>query len=103
MDGLLQHFGGAVAIIVALVGWLGVLWRDRILDRERAQHAPALQDERHKNDAELTRVRQALDIAREAAGRVHADKLSAYRVAGDVIAATLATFSDAAIGNLTPD
>src|SRR5690606_1781753 len=61
---ILVALGGGGAIVLLLSNWLGRVWADRLMQRERARHDSELErlraDLRQRSDAELERLRTNL-------------------------------------------
>lgn len=85
--------GGAGAVVMALSSWLGKIWAERLMEREKAEHAKELENlrsELRKNsEVELAGLRNELDIFKEKHLRGHQDKLEIYRLVVDVVAELL--------------
>lgn len=83
----LFQLGGAAAIVGAFSAWIGKLWADRILQRERSDHERRLKELesslRHQVDAQLAQVNFELSTLKEKTLKAHADKLACYGFAID--------------------
>jgi len=86
--------GSGGAIVFGLSGWLGRVWAERLMERERSKHASALEELRselrHDSEAELNRLRSELEIYREKHLKGHSDKVLIYRLSADIICDFLA-------------
>lgn len=91
---IVASLGGGTVIVFALSNWLGKLWADRLMQKERQEYA--LQMERFRDSLRLTSeeqlasLRAQLDIAKEAHVRDHLDRVTIYRAAVDLIAGIVA-------------
>jgi hypothetical protein len=90
---VLLAVGGGGLIVLALSSWLGKVWATRLMDRERREHdremASLSAELRRQVDTQLANSRNELDIFKEKHLKAHADKLSIYRAAIDLIAEIL--------------
>jgi len=53
----LASLGGGGLIVMAMFGWLGRVWADRLMEKERNEHARILEQDRSKYAQELERER----------------------------------------------
>ena len=58
---IIGSIGGGGAIIFGLSGFLGKLWADRALEKQRREYAQLTQQAQHQPDAALKRVQMELD------------------------------------------
>ncbi len=81
--------GGASAIILGLSSWLGKVWAQRIMDKERAAYEASLAELRskleHKNSREIEAIKTDLSIFKEQNLKGFHDKLVIYRLVVDVV------------------
>lgn len=93
---LLGSVGGAAFIIFSLSSWLGKVWAQRIMDKERAQHEKDLAALRAKLEGDTARgleaLRTDLSIFKEQHLKGFHDKLSIYRMVVDLIVEVLGDF-----------
>ncbi|MCF6150444.1 MAG: hypothetical protein E3K37_17550 [Candidatus Kuenenia sp.] len=54
-EAMIGSVGGAALIIVALSTWLGKVWANRILDKDRLKYASELEQIRNKLNSERER------------------------------------------------
>src|SRR3990172_177822 len=91
---ILASLGGGGLIVFALSNWLGKLWADRLMQRERQEHSIQLEQLRNSlrlaSEEQLASLRSQLDIAKEAHVREHLDRVTIYRAALDLIASIVA-------------
>jgi hypothetical protein len=55
--GVLATLGGGGAIVLGLSGWLGRVWAERMMEKERHDHAEALESDRAKYGKELEELK----------------------------------------------
>ena len=72
---VLVALGGGGAIVAGLSGWLGKVWANRLMAKDRANHEESL--ERLRDDLEATRVKML---------SAHQDKVALYRHVIDILA-----------------
>ncbi len=93
---ILSTLGGMGALILSLSGWLGKIWASRLMEKDRAKHAEALERLRitlaRDNDHEIEKIKSDLSIFKEHHLRGLNDKLLTYRLVIDLIAEVLADF-----------
>lgn len=101
---VLLAVGGGGLIVFALSSWLGKLWAERLMGRERLQHdrdmASLSAELRRQVDAQLAESRNELEIFREKHLRAHADKIASYRAATDLLADILGDLDYAYMNSL---
>lgn len=101
---LLGSVGGAAIVIFSLSNWLGKVWAQRIMDKERVQHESDLAALRAKLDRDTARgveaLRTDLSIFKEQHLRGFHDRLSIYRMVVDLIVEVLGDFDLAQAGNI---
>lgn len=105
---LLVALGSGGAIVAGLSGWLGKIWADRLMSKESAQHAAALEVLRSRlhqeTSAELELLKRNLDIASVHSLRELNDKILIYREAMDLISEVLGDLDLASLtGRPRPD
>jgi hypothetical protein len=80
--------------VFALSNWLGKIWAERLMEKERHNHAVELEHLRDSlkrtSEEQLASLKAQLDIAREARVREHFDRVTIYRGALDLIAGMVA-------------
>lgn len=90
---ILAALGGGAVIVAGFSAWLGRMWADRLMEKERAKHASALEELRsqltHASNAELNRIKNELDIYREKHLKGHHDKIQTYRLVVDIVSELL--------------
>jgi hypothetical protein len=99
---IILAFGGASAIVIAVSTWLGKVWADRILEKDRSKYAEQIEALRRQADQELARLTSHLEAARQTELRIHSDKLLIYRAAVDIVAGLLVTLERHQQGILDP-
>jgi len=92
--------GSGGAIVGGLSGWLGRVWAERMMGKERAKHdrelaklradlekqnADTLEQLRAKNAENLEHLSAALDLHKGKLAGAHADKLAIYRSVIDLL------------------
>jgi len=86
--------GGGGAIVAACSGWLGKLWAERLMSRDRAKYDQELAELRAKleraNEEGLSKLRTDLEIYRDTHLKLHRDKLGTYGFVFDVVSGFLA-------------
>lgn len=73
--------GGSGAIILGLSSWIGKIWADRLLEKEK-----------HRLSIEIEKAKRDFDLFKEKNIQTHSDKLAAYRTVADMVAKMLAVF-----------
>jgi hypothetical protein len=101
---VLVALGGGGAVVLGLSNYLGKLWADRLMARDRAEHETmlaGLRSEQEKKLAELRadldarnsesieQMKAALDLHKGKLAGAHDDKLTAYRAIIDLIVETV--------------
>lgn len=104
---ILVSLGGAGAIILGLSNWLGKVWADRLLQRERASHELELahiQSELEAtNERALSQIRTELDIYKDQFLKGQSDKISTYHAMADMVATLIVTLTRAEIRAMPQD
>ncbi len=94
---IILSFGGGGAIVALLSSWLGKLWAERLMERERAAHEQELSrlraDLEARNQTRLAEIQRELDIQQEKQLGRHREKFEAYRNVVDVVTPLLADFN----------
>jgi len=84
-----MSIGGGGAIVFGLSSWLGKVWANSFMEREKATHARDLEQLRSElqrnNEVQLSNLKKDLDIYKQKHLRGHEDKVQIYRLAVDVI------------------
>ena len=87
---ILASLGGGAAIIFLFSNWLGKVWAERIMQKERAAFERELTQLKSKlekeNSESVEKLKTDLEIFRDTHLRGLSDKLEAYRHAIDIIA-----------------
>ena len=98
---VLLSLGGGGAIVLGLSSWLGKLWADRIMQKDRQTHELELarlrQSLEQRSSQALEEVRAGLDVAKQKHLKGFHDKLEIYRLASNVITELLAEFDHSAL------
>ena len=79
------------AIVFALSSWLGKVWADRILAKEK-----------QRLESDLEKTKRELDVIKETVLRFQNDKILTYRAIVDVVARILSSFDSYQVGRLQP-
>jgi hypothetical protein len=91
---ILTALGGGGAIVAALSSWLGKLWAEKLMAREKNKYEAELTELRSKlersNQESLTRLQTELGIFKDTYLKQHNDKLGTYGFAVVVISDLLA-------------
>ena len=97
---ILAGLGGGGAIVAGLSNWLGRVWAERMMGKERAKHdqelaklradleqqnADTLEQLKAKNAENLEHLSAALDLYKGKLAGAHADKLVIYRSVVDLL------------------
>ena len=103
---VIASIGGGAAIVFGLSSFLGKVWANRLMDRERAEHTADLEHLRselkHQADRNLTELTANLDLAKDALTRDRSDKTQIYRASLDLIATIAAKLTIIIIGARPP-
>jgi hypothetical protein len=87
---VLISLGGGGAIVVALSAWLGKIWAERLMERERLAHDKELEHLRTellaRHTAQLEHFKAELEIAKTKLLAAHHDKVALYRHALELLA-----------------
>lgn len=98
----LVALGSGGAIVVSLSGYLGKLWAERFLAREKAGFEEELERLRAEltasNAKEIEHIRTALDVTKTKVLSAHADKVQMYRLVADIVSGMLSDIAFAADG-----
>lgn len=62
ISALLASVGGAGAIIIAVSSWLGKVWANRLMEKDRAQHSKELEALKNQYSKELEEYRTRLGL-----------------------------------------
>jgi hypothetical protein len=86
---ILLSLGGGGAIVFSLSSWLGKVWADRIMAKERAnfeREITSLKASLEKANAEsVEKLKTDLEIFRDTQLKAHTDKIEIYRMTIDII------------------
>ena len=103
---VVTSLGGGGLIVFALSGWLGKVWADRLMERERQTYATELDrlrdSLRRSTEAEL----RSLEVQQEIGKEEHLDRVAIYRSAFELLAAMIASVEMMTLGKrgpLTPE
>lgn len=87
---IIASLGGGGLIVAGLSSWLGKLWADRLMERERADHEAQLTrlraDLEHQNQAQIEALRTELRLTEEKHMKGFQDRVAIYRMAVDIVA-----------------
>ena len=107
---IIASLGGGAVIVFALSNWLGKVWAERLMQRERHEYATQLERQQNSlrlaSEEQLASLRAQLDIAKEAHVQEHVDRVTIYRAAIDLIAGIVAKIEMILMqrrGTLTPE
>lgn len=91
---VLASLGGGGVIVFGFSNWLGKVWADRLMQKERQEHAIQLEQLRNSlrlaSEEQLASLRSQLEITRETLVREHLDRVTIYRGAIDLIVEVVA-------------
>ncbi len=95
-NSILISLGGGAFIIFALSSWLGKVWANRLMTKERNEYAIELAKLRSElakdSEKELSGIKANIDIFKEKHLKGHTDKIATYRLVIDVVADMLGDF-----------
>lgn len=104
---ILTALGGGGAIVVAFSSWLGKIWAERLMSKEKAKLEQELAELRARlekaNEESLSKLRNDLEIYRATYLKEHTDKLAIYRLATEVVSDFLADLHSARFGQKPAD
>lgn len=87
---IIASLGGGGLIVAGLSSWLGKLWADRLMARERADHEAQLARLRanleHQNQTQIEALRTELRVTEEKHLKGFQDRVAIYRMAVDIVA-----------------
>lgn len=87
---IIASLGGGGLIVAGLSSWLGKVWADRLMARERADHEAQLTrlraDLEHQNQAQIEALRTELRLTEEKHLKGFQDRVAIYRMAVDIVA-----------------
>jgi len=90
VTGILTALGGGGIIVAACSSWLGKVWAERLMSKEKAEHEEKLAELRAKlekaNEESLSKLRTDLEIYRDTHLKGLSDKMASYRLVIDVTA-----------------
>ena len=103
---IIASLGGGAVIVFGFSSFLGKIWADRLMVRERAEHATQLEHLRtelkQKADRNLAELSANLDFAKDALTRDRSDKVHIYRASIDLIATISAKLTIIIVGGRSP-
>lgn len=104
---IITSVGTTGVIIFGLSNWLGRIWSNRIMEKDRAHHSHELEKLRVslqlEQDKSIKQIQHELDIFREKHLKAHNDKIAIYRMAADIVASILADIEQFVEGHLNPN
>lgn len=87
---IIASLGGGGLIVAGLSSWLGKVWADRLMARERADHETLLAQLRanleHQNQVQIEALRTELRVTEEKHLKGFQDRVAIYRMAVDIVA-----------------
>ena len=90
---IILSVGASGGIIAGLANWLGRVWANRLMEKDRSRHAEELENLRAnlqaENEQRMRQLQSEIDIFNEKHLKAHHDKLTTYRMGTDIIAAIL--------------
>jgi len=99
---VLGSIGGGGLIVWSLSGWLGKVWAERLMERERQDYRKELEqlraDLNRRNTTALEHVRAEWDVLKTKVLGAHAEKIAHYQNFIDVLAPMAADVASAAQG-----
>lgn len=91
---VLAALGGGGVIVAVFSHWLGKLWAERLMAKERRNHESELSELRAKleraNEESLSKLRTDLEIYRDKYLKAHNDKIGTYGFVFGVVSDLLA-------------
>jgi hypothetical protein len=87
----ITSMGGAAFIIWRMSSWLGNVWAQRMLEKER-----------YELRTDLEKAKRDLDVIKETTLRFQNDKILTYRAVVDIVARFLASLDSRHLGTLQP-
>jgi hypothetical protein len=91
---IIASVGGAGLILFGLSNWLGKVWAERLMQKERQQYNRELEELRNSlrsaTEERLASLQAQLHVTKEALVREHADRIAIYRIAVDLLAGIVA-------------
>ncbi|GJL55566.1 MAG: hypothetical protein NPIRA02_26980 [Nitrospirales bacterium] len=99
---ILASLGGGVVIVFALSNWLGKLWAERLMEKERAKHAEDLlklrDDLQTRQNERIETLKNDLHIFKETHLKEHSEKIVIYRDVIDIVATMLSELEGIVLG-----
>ena len=91
---IIVSLGGSGAIILGLSNYIGKIWANNLLEKERHKNASKIEELRNslrkETEEYLSNVTNQVEIYKQTHLREHSDKLAIYRATIDLIAKMLA-------------
>ncbi|MGS0683516.1 hypothetical protein ACVBIL_20530 [Shewanella sp. 125m-7] len=91
---IIAALGGSGAIILGLANYLGKIWANRLMVKEKAEHdreLEKLRTELHRESQQnLAKINSEIEVYKQTQLREHNDKLLIYRATIDLVAIMLA-------------
>ncbi len=88
---VIASVGGGGLIVYRLSGWLGQVWAERLMERERQRFREELEhlraDLAQRNATALEAVRTEWDLLKGKLAGAHVEKIALYRMVTDLLAA----------------
>jgi len=105
---VIASVGGGGLIVYRLSGWLGRVWAERLMERERQQFREDLErlraDLAQRNATALEAVHTEWELLKGKLAGAHTEKIALYRMVTDLIAPMVADLAFAQQGvRLTPE
>ena len=104
---IILSVGVSGGIIAGLANWLGRVWANRLMEKDRSRHAEALENLRAnlqaENEKRMRQLQSEIDIFNEKHLKAHHDKLATYRMGADIIASILTDLERFGEGRGTPE
>jgi hypothetical protein len=101
---ILASLGGGGALVLGLSAYLGKVWAEYFMTRERASLEREMErlraDLTAHNSRELEALRTSLDLSKTKLLSAHADKVLMYRMVGTIISEMLADMATVASGKV---
>jgi hypothetical protein len=99
---ILAALGGGGAIVVAFSGWLGKLWAEKLMAKEKAKYEAELAELKSQlersNQDNLTRLQTELGIFKDTYLKLHNDKIGTYGFVCGVVSDFLADMNMLQVG-----
>jgi len=104
---IIAAVGVSGGIIATFASWLGRVWANNLMEKDRHRHSEELENLRAnlhaKNEKHLKQLQSEIDLFNEKNLKAHNDKLSTYRMGIDIVAAILADMEKFDEGRITQE